>query len=262
MVGLETQAQQERKAEIVKVLDELLATKQISQELYDIKVAELNLTKEDLKAKREEKQIVEAVYRAASKLTPEQKKQSDEIVRRLKAQQDELGLTDRQLQRAITRARDSFTSGFGMDTEDTIRNAVVSGLKRGFESGDWKAAALSIIADIFAESLRSARDSEGGGGIAGVARFFANFGGGRARGGPVRGNIGYLVGENGPEFLIPGQDGFVQPLQNSLSRGAAGAPVTNVINFNGTDFTRDMTRNLNTFAGRIQEIALPRNRHL
>jgi len=47
-----------------------------------------------------------------------------------------------------------------------------------------------------------------------------NFGGARASGGPVSAGSGYLVGENGPEFFAPGQNGTIIP-NNQLRSGAA-----------------------------------------
>ena len=125
---------------------------------------------------------------------------------------------------------------------------------RGFESDDWKQVALSILTDVFAETVRRSSSAGGSGESAfSLASFFRTFafGGGRARGGPVRGNVGYLVGENGPEFLVPGQHGFVQPLQGDLYRGAGRAPLNVTNNFNGTDFTLDFERNIPLFANPI-----------
>ncbi|MGH3573605.1 MAG: hypothetical protein ACRDS0_34990 [Pseudonocardiaceae bacterium] len=51
-----------------------------------------------------------------------------------------------------------------------------------------------------------------GGLISGIGGFFSSlFGGGRASGGPVFGGQSYLVGENGPEMLHMGGNGFVAP---------------------------------------------------
>jgi hypothetical protein len=60
----------------------------------------------------------------------------------------------------------------------------------------------------------------------------ALFGGFRAGGGPVQGGRAYVVGERGPELMIPGQSGFVVP-NNALRRGGMGgsssyAPVYNI----------------------------------
>ena len=73
----------------------------------------------------------------------------------------------------------------------------------------------------------------------------------------VRENVGYLVGENGPEFLVPGQDGFVQPLQNNLNRASGRGPINVVNNFNGTDFTQNFQENIPFFANPIgQSVAI------
>jgi hypothetical protein len=61
-----------------------------------------------------------------------------------------------------------------------------------------------------------------------VANTLDRFGGARASGGPVRAGTPYLVGENGPEIMVPSAAGRV--LSASASRGlnAVGAPSAGV----------------------------------
>ncbi|WP_303638819.1 phage tail tape measure C-terminal domain-containing protein [Stenotrophomonas tuberculopleuritidis] len=76
-------------------------------------------------------------------------------------------------------------------------------------------------------------DGTGAGSIGGFGNNLANFGGGRAKGGPVRGSTLYEVGEGGrPElfsdgrgrtYLIPGNDGQVIPAAAGASGGPAAA---------------------------------------
>ena len=59
------------------------------------------------------------------------------------------------------------------------------------------------------------------------------FGGGKAKGGPVKSDTAYLVGEKGPELFVPQSNGSIVP-NNRLGNGAmasqAAGPITN--NFN------------------------------
>ncbi|WP_223485354.1 phage tail length tape measure family protein [Stenotrophomonas indicatrix] len=86
-------------------------------------------------------------------------------------------------------------------------------------------------------------DGTGAGSIGGFGNNLGNFGGGRAKGGPVRGSTLYEVGEGGrPElfndgrgrtYLIPGNDGQVIPAAaGGGSAGAAAASSPAQINVN------------------------------
>ncbi|HAL21902.1 MAG TPA: hypothetical protein DCP40_04110 [Stenotrophomonas sp.] len=92
-------------------------------------------------------------------------------------------------------------------------------------------------------------DGTGVGSLGGFGNNLGNFGGGRAKGGPVRGSTLYEVGEGGrPElfndgrgrtYLIPGNDGQVIPAAASgAGAAAAGGPaqisVSVVVNSDGS----------------------------
>lgn len=68
---------------------------------------------------------------------------------------------------------------------------------------------------------------DGKGGVSGgVTSFFASlFGGARAEGGPVKAGVPYLVGEKGPELLVPTGSGTIVP--NKALR-PSGAPTINL----------------------------------
>jgi len=57
------------------------------------------------------------------------------------------------------------------------------------------------------------------------------FGGARAAGGPVSGNVPYLIGERGPELFVPGGSGTVVP--NHALAGAAGSTYNVTVNVQG-----------------------------
>jgi phage-related minor tail protein len=65
----------------------------------------------------------------------------------------------------------------------------------------------------------------GGGGILGA--LAGAFGGARADGGPVSAGRSYLVGERGPEMIVPRSDAHVIP-----NHALGGGPVNQVFHFN------------------------------
>lgn len=121
---------------------------------------------------------------------------------------------------------------------DGVLNSLQGTFEEFFRTGklDWKGFLDDINAELarfFSQQLVKQLLSSFGGGaqsgamasgsassgidLAGIIGSF--FGGGRASGGPVRGNKLYEVGERGPEllqmggrnYMIPGRDGYVQP---------------------------------------------------
>lgn len=76
-----------------------------------------------------------------------------------------------------------------------------------------------------------------GGGLGGIG---SRFGGGRATGGPVDPGRFYLVGERGPELLVPRGSGSIVPIgtaDSASGRGAAPQVTVNVINQAGAGVT-------------------------
>jgi hypothetical protein len=111
----------------------------------------------------------------------------------------------------------TITEGFeraGQVLERGLRQAILRG-SFGFE--DLKRIALSVLADIAAQSLHTLIGAIGGlggkggggdlGGILGAVLGLP----GRATGGPVSPGRGYLVGERGPELFVPTSAGRVEP---------------------------------------------------
>lgn len=77
---------------------------------------------------------------------------------------------------------------------------------------------------------KSVEDSGGVGGF--FSNLFGSFGGGRATGGPVHAGQYYVVGENGPEVLVPNTSGTVIP--NGAGMGGGTSNVTINIDASGT----------------------------
>ena len=140
------------------------------------------------------------------------------------------------------------------DFEETFKGlnrALVSNFSRSMAdmlfTGEltFQALAQSFARDFVAATIQTtllnaffAPAQAGGGGVFGQV---FSLGGARAMGGPVRGGVPYLVGERGPEIIVPRGPGFVQP--SSAVHGARTAPptvaatpvVVRIINNSGSD---------------------------
>ena len=122
----------------------------------------------------------------------------------------------------------------GQKIESALLKAVRTG-KFGFE--DLKQVALSVMSEIAAGMISGASGSSGGGSSGGLLSLGANllsgiFGApGRATGGPVSAGRAYRVGENGPEWFVPGAEGRIA---NGAQTGQGrGRDVRVAISING-----------------------------
>lgn len=119
----------------------------------------------------------------------------------------------------------------GRVIENTLSRAIRTG-KLGFD--DLRKVALSVLADISSQSIRTnigalfgGGGSGGAGGLIGSLASAASslFGlPGRATGGPVTGGRAYMVGERGPELFVPTSSGRIE-----TARGGRG-PVSVTVN--------------------------------
>ena len=114
----------------------------------------------------------------------------------------------------------------GRAIETALARAARSG-KLGFD--DLRRVALSALADIAAQAVRSNLSSLLGGGGGGLLSSLGNVVTGllglpgRATGGPVTGGRAYMVGERGPELFVPTSSGSIKPASGS---GRGGVSVT------------------------------------
>lgn len=94
--------------------------------------------------------------------------------------------------------------------------------------------------DALSGALGGGASGSGGGGI---GSFFSGlFGGARAEGGPVSAGRAYLVGEQGPELLVPRSSGTVLPNSSSLQGGGEASVVVNVTVPPGSEVERSESR--------------------
>lgn len=119
--------------------------------------------------------------------------------------------------------------------ESGLEGALMGLIERTQSVGDaFKSMVKLIIAEVYrAAVVKPIIDGimNGFGGGGGLGGFIArNFGGARAEGGPVMPGRAYLVGERGPEMIVPQSAGTVIP---NHALGGGGVTVNQVINVDG-----------------------------
>lgn len=122
---------------------------------------------------------------------------------------------------------------FMAQVQDDLKNGLLDSIVAGESFSD----VLANVADMLAKAaLQAALFNEGpfasGGGGSFLGALFKTgigsiFGGARAMGGPVNANTPYLVGERGPEIIVPRSAGQVIPNHNL--GGTTFAPQTSII---------------------------------
>lgn len=98
---------------------------------------------------------------------------------------------------------------------------------------------LSTIAQIAQRNLLEGLFGGGGAGGGGILSGLLGglFGGARAGGGPISAGKAYLVGERGPEMIVPRNAGYVVP-NEAMGRMAGGGTTINVINAAGVQISQ------------------------
>ena len=120
---------------------------------------------------------------------------------------------------------------------DNVRSDIADSLIAGVTDG--KDAMISSFAntlqqmsmELLKSKLMSGLEKIFGGSGDADGGFFANLGAmfsARANGGPVTGGVPYLVGERGPEIMVPGRNGTIIPNQRMAAGGMNYAPVVNI----------------------------------
>lgn len=136
-------------------------------------------------------------------------------------------------------------SEFALEASRNIQDALGDTLTRALE-GDFRtigelwlqllrrmvaqALALRLNQYLFGDALGGGKDSGAWGGL--LAGIGSLFGGARAMGGPVNAGTAYLVGERGPEVIVPRQAGTVLP------SGAAGGVNVTIVQHIGANVSR------------------------
>ncbi|WP_339112776.1 hypothetical protein [Thioclava sp. GXIMD2076] len=96
----------------------------------------------------------------------------------------------------------------------------------------FRSIANDILQSGIKQALSSVMDSSGGGGVFGKI-LTTVFGGFRASGGPVSSNKAYVVGEKGPEMIVPRSAGTVIP-NHALRSGGSSSSMSMTVDLRGT----------------------------
>ncbi|WP_339112899.1 hypothetical protein [Thioclava sp. GXIMD2076] len=96
----------------------------------------------------------------------------------------------------------------------------------------FRSIANDILQSGIKQALSSVMDSSGGGGVFGKI-LTTVFGGFRASGGPVSSNKAYVVGEKGPEMIVPRSAGTVIP-NHALRSGGSSSNMSMTVDLRGT----------------------------
>ncbi len=147
----------------------------------------------------------------------------------------------------------TFAEQAGRNIQDALGDSLESLLAGNFKSiGDlWADTLRKMVAQAAAAQLNSylfgdtfgQKGGSLGGAVGDLFKFISSFGGARADGGPVSAGRAYLVGERGPELMVPGASGTVVP-----NRAIGGPQITYAPVFNFTDATAEQI-------GRIRAVA-------
>lgn len=116
----------------------------------------------------------------------------------------------------------------GLTFSSAFEDAIVSGksfsdILQGIGQDILRITTRNLVTKPLTAGIDSFFSEGGGSGIGkGIAEFFSSFkfGGARAGGGPVSAGRAYLVGERGPEIMVPGSSGTI------LANGAGGGGIT------------------------------------
>lgn len=157
----------------------------------------------------QQQEVANALRRAGSAATAEQRAQIEDLVNKTYEEREQI------------EALNDLYAEFGQAGKTAVMG-IVDALKDGkieaSELGDILSNVLGQFGQFFLnQAFGSFGGSGGGGNVLG-----ALFGGKRAAGGPVDAGKAYLVGERGPEIIVPGRSGTVVP---NHQLGGAGVSI-------------------------------------
>ena len=146
-----------------------------------------------------------------------------------------------------------FWMDFARNTEDIFSNFFFDVMQGNFTNlaDDFKRMIDRMVAQALAAKLVQAlfgpdfATTGMGGGL-----FGSLFGGARANGGPVQAGKAYLVGERGPEILMPNTSGTIIP-NHQLTAGPTGQVQINITAMDSQDVRRALEKNSRWVAGLV-----------
>lgn len=167
---------------------------------------------------------------------------ADEITEKMLALEDGL--------KGKTKEASDIAKELGMSFSSAFEDAIVGGkslseVLKGLEQDIIRIITRQLVTKPFASAISS---------FAGGLDLDGLFGGARAMGGPVMAGTPYLVGEKGPELMIPNSSGTIVP-----NNAIGGVQVHQVNNFGGGPASRQTQQQLSDAAYRGARAATARN---
>lgn len=166
----------------------------------------------------------------------------DDFAERMTASADRVAEGVRTKWADVGAANDNLATSF-TDLTKSVADAL-GGLATSIKSGDWMGAVRGVL-DVVTQLGQS-----GVFGKSFQARLAVPVAGARAAGGPVSGGLPYLVGERGPEIVVPRSTGTVIP-NHAISGAMGGGGVT--VNIHANDAV--LTSSVKTWVAQGMQIA-------
>jgi hypothetical protein len=220
--GIERYQQQ-----LEKVRDSLKTQVELWGKSNQEQAVALNLIEAELRAKREGRTLSEkerADVRAVTVTTEGYRKK----LKDLKDQQEAVADAARTMGDAVSGALEDmiFNGGKASDVMKRLAQTIATSALRGMLTGEGGFGGLFGTAG---------KDGKAGGLLGNVfSGLFSGFGGFKAAGGPVTRGKSYVVGENGPEMFMVGENGTIVPNGGGGVTGS-GVPIVNVHNYAGAN---------------------------
>ena len=150
--------------------------------------------------------------------------------------------------KAVKQTND-FAKEMGLTFSSAFEAAMVKGKKfsdvlKGLGQDIANIVLRKTVTEPLGNAISGIFDSKSGSGGGGIINFLSGLLPGRASGGPVSSGSAYLVGENGPEVMVPGAGGGTI-IPNGAMGGMGGMAIHQSINVGGNVTEADIPRIIN-----------------
>jgi hypothetical protein len=214
-------------AQLEKVRDSLKTQVELWGKSNQEQAVALNLIEAELRAKREGRALTETEKTQVRDITITTESYRQKL-KDLKDQQAAVADAARTMGDAISGALEDliFNGGKASDVMKRLAQTIATSALRSLLTGEGGFGGLFGTAG---------KDGKAGGLLGNVfSGLFSNFGGFKASGGGVTRGKSYVVGENGPEMFMAGENGTIVPNGGGGVTGS-GVPIVNVHNYANTN---------------------------
>jgi len=215
-------------AQLEKVRDSLKTQVDLWGKSNQEQAVALNLIEAELRAKREGRALTETEKTQVRDITITTESYRQKL-KDLKDQKDAVADAARTMGDAVSNALEDmiFNGGKASDVMKRLAQTIATSALRGMLTGEGGFGGLFGTAG---------KDGKAGGLLGNVfSGLFSGFGGFKASGGGVTRGKSYVVGENGPELFMAGENGTIVPNGGGGGFTGSGVPVVNVHNYAGAN---------------------------